>query len=193
MIFGIVIEQTGVRLMKQRSICLFCGSQKGNSQLYEDAANELGATIAQKNWKLIYGGGNVGLMGIAADACLKLGGQVIGVIPKQIMDLEVAHQKLTELYVVNSMHERKATMEKLSDTVVALPGGFGTLDELNEILTWRQLGYHQMPIYLLNINNYYSKFIEFIEHSAKEGFIKDEHLKYLIVCSNISELLRHWN
>jgi uncharacterized protein (TIGR00730 family) len=179
--------------MKQKSVCLFCGSQKGNSPLYIEAAYELGAAIAQKNWKLIYGGGNVGLMGIAADACLKLGGQVIGVIPKQIIELEVAHQNLTELYVVSSMHERKAMMEKLSDVVVALPGGFGTMDELNEILTWRQLGYHQMPIYLLNINNYYQKFIDFVQHSAQEGFIRKEHLDYLVVCQNINELLHHWN
>lgn len=179
--------------MKTTSVCLFCGSQKGNSALYSDAAQELGATIAQKNWQMVYGGGNVGLMGIAADSCLKLGGKVIGVIPKQIVELEVAHKNLTELYVVNSMHERKALMEKLSDIVVALPGGFGTLDELNEILTWKQLGYHQMPIYLLNINNFFDPFIDFVKLAAKEGFIKDEHLQYLQICSSVNDLLHHWN
>jgi uncharacterized protein (TIGR00730 family) len=178
--------------MKQKSVCLFCGSQKGKSPLYTEAAKEVGTAIAQKNWKLVYGGGNIGLMGIAADACLQLGGQVIGVIPKQIVDFEVAHQNLTELYVVNSMHERKAMMEKLSDVVIALPGGFGTLDELNEILTWRQLGHHQMPVYLLNINNYYDQFIAFVQHAVQEGFIKQEHFEYLIVCPTVNDLLRHW-
>lgn len=179
--------------MKNKNVCVFCGSRSGHSPLYEEAAQELGMAIAQKNYKLVYGGGRVGLMGTVADATLNLGGEVIGVIPKQIVELEVAHQTLTELRIVESMHERKATMEALSDKVVVLPGGFGTLDELNEILTWKQLGYHQMPIYILNINNYFNKFLEFVDHAVKEGFLTKDHQEYMIVCSSVKELLNHWN
>lgn len=175
--------------MKKKSICLFCGSKSGTNPRYAQDAEELGAAIAQKNYRLIYGGGNVGLMGTAADACLKLGGEVIGVIPEALVALEVAHQGLSDLRIVSSMHERKATMETLSDIVVALPGGFGTLDELNEILTWKQLGFHQMPIYLLNTENYFSDFLKFVNHCQNEGFLSAEHLAYLQVCSTVKELL----
>ncbi len=174
--------------MKLKSVCVFCGSQKGNNQNYIDAAEDVGELIAQKDFRLVYGGGHVGLMGIMADSCIALGGEVIGVIPKSLLERELSHKKLTELRVVDSMHERKALMENLSDIVVAMPGGFGTLDELNEILTWKQLGFHQMPIYILNIDGYYDLFLKFVQRAVDDGFISKEHQKYLIICNTVKEL-----
>lgn len=168
-----------------KSVCVFCGSNSGNNPLYQEAARDLGALLGQKNYTLVYGGGHVGLMGMMADSCLQMGGEVTGVIPKSLQQREVAHSRLTDLRVVDSMHERKALMEQLSDVVVALPGGFGTLDELNEIITWRQLGFHKMPIYILNIDGYYDYFLKFLERSVRDGFISSEHLDYLIICPTV--------
>ncbi len=176
--------------LSQKSVCVFCGSRKGKNIAFEAAARDLGTMLAQKNRRLIYGGGHVGLMGIAADACLKFGGEVIGVIPSSMQEKELAHDRLTELRVVESMHERKALMEAYSDVVVALPGGFGTLDELNEILTWKQLGYHNMPVFLLNIDGYYDSFLKFLDHAVDEDFISGEHRKFLIECKSVEELSR---
>ena len=172
----------------QKSICVFCGAKTGNNPLFKEAARELGVLIAQRGFRLVYGGGHVGLMGVVADACLQVGGEVVGVIPAALEQKELAHDRVTELRVVDSMHERKALMEKLSDVVVALPGGFGTLDELNEILTWKQLGFHSMPIYLLNIDGYYDQFLEFLKRCHSEGFITSEHLSYLQVCDSVEGL-----
>lgn len=179
--------------MKLKSVCVFCGSQTGKNIKFREAAEEVGQVIAQKGMRLVFGGGHVGLMGIAADACLALGGEVIGVIPKSLQQKELAHNRLSELRVVDSMHERKALMESLSNFVVALPGGFGTLDELNEILTWKQLGFHNMPIYLLNIDGYYDLFIQFVQRAVSDGFIAEEHQKYLIICNTVKELANHLN
>lgn len=159
----------------------------GTNPRHQEAARELGLLLGQRNFRLIYGGGHVGLMGVVADACLQVGGQVTGVIPKSLQERELAHDRLTDLRIVDSMHERKALMEQLSDIVVALPGGFGTLDELNEIITWRQLGFHSMPIYLLNIDGYFDGFLMFLQRSHQDGFITQEHLDYLQVCSTIDE------
>lgn len=178
-------------LKSSKSVCVFCGSASSNQQTFQDAAKDLGALLAQKNYRLVYGGGHVGLMGMLADACLQMGGAVIGVIPKALQQRELAHQRVTELRVVDSMHERKALMEQLSDIVVALPGGFGTLDELNEIITWKQLGFHQMPIYLLNIDGYYDYFLHFLERGVADGLISKEHLGFLIVCKSVDELNHH--
>lgn len=143
--------------------------------------------LGQRGMRLVYGGGHVGLMGAVADACLEVGGDVIGVIPRALQQRELAHTRLGELRIVESMHERKALMEQLSDIIVALPGGFGTLDELNEIITWRQLGFHQMPIYILNVDGYYDQFLEFLQRSVADGFVAQEHLDFLIVCSSVTE------
>jgi uncharacterized protein (TIGR00730 family) len=171
----------------QKSVCVFCGSSSGRNPAFIEAAKDLGALLAQRNFRLVYGGGHVGLMGLVADACLQMGGEVIGVIPKALQQREVAHNRLTDLRVVESMHERKALMEQLSDIIVALPGGFGTLDELNEIITWKQLGFHQMPIYILNIDGYYDDFIKFLRRSVADGFISQDHLNYLEICNSVQD------
>ncbi|MEY4617265.1 MAG: family protein YvdD [Pseudomonadota bacterium] len=171
-----------------KTVCVFCGAQSGNKSEYIEAAKEVGSLLAQRNCRLVYGGGHVGLMGFLADSCLQTGGEVIGVIPKALQDREMAHPRITDLRVVDSMHERKALMEQLSDLVIALPGGFGTMDELNEIITWRQLGFHRMPIYLLNTSGYFDHFLQFLDRAKDDGFISREHLDYLKVCHSIDEL-----
>ena len=176
-----------------KSVCVFCGSASGTNPKIQEAAREVGALIAQRNCRLVYGGGHVGLMGTLADACLQMGGDVIGVIPKALQERELAHDRITDLRVVDSMHERKALMEQLSDVVIALPGGFGTLDELNEIITWKQLGFHRMPIYLLNIDGYFDAFLQFLDRALADGFIQQHHRDYLIVAQSVDELNHLWD
>ncbi len=170
------------------NICVFCGSSFGNSSIYEDAAKEIGLLISSSNSTLIYGGGKVGLMGAVADSVLKTSGSVIGVIPDFLYQREVAHTSLTELHIVASMHERKMRMADLADVFVALPGGLGTLDELAEILTWKQLGLIQKPIALLNINSYFDPFILLLEKMASEGFLKQTSLDELLISSSPQKL-----
>lgn len=155
-----------------KRICVFCGSSLGAKPEYSKAAQELGYLMAQKNIGLVYGGASVGIMGEVANAVLKEGGEAIGVIPGFMVEKELAHKKLSDLRVVNSMHERKALMAELSDGFIALPGGFGTFEEFFEVLTWGQLSIHTKPCGLLNICNYYDKLIEFIDYSVKEQFVK---------------------
>ncbi len=156
-------------------ICVFCGSRLGNDAIYHQAALELGRTLALRGYGLVYGGGHVGLMGVIADAVLNNGGEVDGVIPEPMVSRELAHLDITRRHVVESMHARKARMAELSDAFVAMPGGFGTFEELFEIITWAQLGIHHKPIGLLNINGYFNPLQDLIERSMKEGFIKPEH------------------
>jgi len=172
----------------QSKACVFCGSRKGNNVEYENNARELGDSIASRQIGLVYGGGNVGLMGILADAVLENGGKVFGVIPKSLKDLEVAHKRLTELHVVNSMHERKKLMYDLSDAFVALPGGFGTLDEFCEILTWSQLGYHNKPIAFLNTAGYFNFLLQHFQYSVDEGFVDQNIHDHILVAENIESL-----
>jgi len=179
--------------MTIQSICLFCGSNKGSRAAYEQAACELGRTLAQRDIALVYGGGNVGLMGIAADAALAAGGRVIGVIPGFLREKELAHQGLSELHVTQSMHERKALMEDLSGGFVALPGGFGTYDELFEMLTWGQLSVHSKPIGLLNVDGFFDPLLAMIRHSVAEGFVAEGNLQLFVVADNIDELLAKMN
>jgi len=155
-----------------KRICVFCGSSLGAKPEYSKAAQELGYLMAQKGIGLVYGGASVGIMGEVANAVLKEGGEAIGVIPGFMVEKELAHKKLSDLRVVNSMHERKALMAELSDGFIALPGGFGTFEEFFEVLTWGQLSIHTKPCGLLNICNYYDKLIEFIDYSVKEQFVK---------------------
>ncbi|MGF1471515.1 MAG: TIGR00730 family Rossman fold protein [Rubrobacteraceae bacterium] len=157
------------------SICVFCGSSLGNNSSYAEAARSLGVTLAEKGITLIYGGGHVGLMGAVADATLKAGGEVIGVMPRALVDREIAHERITRLHVVGSMHERKALMSELSDGFVALPGGNGTLEEFFEVLTWAQLGEHKKPCGLLNAGGYYEPLIAVFDHMVNEGFLSEEH------------------
>jgi uncharacterized protein (TIGR00730 family) len=162
-------------------ICVFCGSSNSVRAEYLEAARRLGQLLAHERVGLIYGGGKLGLMGEVANACMQAGGQVIGVIPKGLVEREMAHHGLTELHVVETMHQRKAMMADLAHAFITLPGGLGTLEELFEIWTWSQLGIHQKPLGLLNIEGYYDKMLSFLWHSQSEGFTKRDHLWSLLV------------
>ena len=162
-------------VLKVRAICVFCGSQAGRLDEYVAAARDTARLLAQGGVELVYGGGHVGLMGALADEALKHGGRVVGVIPQHLMRPEVAHQGLTELIVVDSMHTRKQTMALRSDAFVVLPGGFGTIEEMFEMLTWLQLRLQDKPVGLLNVAGYFDSLLQFLEHAAREGLIRPEH------------------
>ena len=164
-----------------KSVCLYLGSSPGARPEYEAVVRQLATTIAHRNMTLVYGGGNVGLMGVAANAALEAGGEVIGVIPADIAEKEVGHYGLTELQVVDSMHERKMRMAKLADGIIALPGGLGTLEELFEMLTWSQLGFHNKPIGLVNVAGYFDLLLAFLDHSVEERFVKQAHRDLLLM------------
>jgi uncharacterized protein (TIGR00730 family) len=172
-----------------RRICVFAGSNAGSHSAYEEAATTLGRELAAQGLGLVYGGARVGLMGRMADAALAHGGEVIGVIPRAIVAREVAHERLTELRVVDSMHERKATMAELADAFVALPGGLGTLEEFFEVLTWAQLGLHRKPCGLLNAQGYFDGLLAFLAHTIDEGFVRAEYGAALAVASTPVDLL----
>jgi hypothetical protein len=171
-----------------QSVVLFCGSGQGNADVYAEAADELGRFLADLNVTLVYGGGSVGLMGVAARACMEDGGQVIGVIPNVLIQRELALLEVTELKVTSSMHERKAEMERLADAFVVMPGGLGTLDETFEILTWSQLGLHRKPVAFFNVNGFFDGLLQFIEHQAHEGFIQRATLPRILVGSDLDVL-----
>lgn len=170
-------------------LCVFCGSSKGTDPGYADDAAALGRLLAQRDIGVVYGGGQVGLMGVVADATLAEGGEVIGVIPKHLMREEIAHAGLTQLHVVEDMHERKATMAALSDGFVALPGGAGTLEELFEVWTWAQLGLHTKPVGLLDVRGYFGKLGDFIQHMVDEGFLNQASRGLLTIESDAAALL----
>ena len=170
-------------------VCVFCGSSMGNRPAYKLAAQAMGETLARQGLGLVYGGGNVGLMGIVADATLAADGEVIGVIPEFLNAKEIAHTGLTKLHVVGSMHERKALMAELSDAFVALPGGYGTLEEFCEILTWSQLGLHQKPQGLLNVESYYEPLLRLFDQAVTEQFLKPELRSLVLEASNPEDLL----
>lgn len=174
-----------------KNICVFCGANDGNSELITEAAKHLGARLAQEKFGLVYGGGKVGLMGLAANAALENQGYVMGVIPELLVSWEVAHNEVTELVVVQTMHERKAKMADESAAFVAMPGGFGTLDELNEIITWKQIGYHRKPIVLLNVDNYFDGFLHFVDYAIGKGFIKSHHRDMIHVVSTVEEVIQY--
>lgn len=173
-----------------KRICVFCGSRPGVRPAYRAAAEAVGGLLAERGIELVYGGGNVGLMGIVADACLAAGGRVVGVIPRALLEWEVGHEGLTRLEVVDSMHTRKARMAELADGFIALPGGLGTFEELFEILTWAQLGFHSKPIGLLNVEAYYQPLVQMMERGVSEGFMKAENRGLLLVEDNAHALLR---
>jgi uncharacterized protein (TIGR00730 family) len=177
-------------LQQFQRICVYCGSSLGIRPVYAEAASELGRLLAAESVELIYGGGCRGLMGCLADAVLEAGGRAIGVMPQALVDLEVAHQGLTELRIVRSMHERKALMTELADAFLILPGAWGTLDELCEALTWSQLGIHEKPCGLWNVNGYYDSFLGFLRHAVAEGFLKKEHCDLLVVSGDVDDLLK---
>lgn len=170
-------------------IAIYCGSNGGNDASYRIAAAEMAAFLAREGIGLVYGGGNVGLMGVIADAALEAGGEVIGVIPQSLMDKELGHGGVTTLHVVKSMHERKQLMVDLSDGFIALPGGFGTLDELFETLTWLQLGFHEKPVGLLNVDGFFSGLLAFLDHMTSQGFLKQAHRDCVLVADKPEDLL----
>ena len=172
-----------------KAVCLYLGSSPGVRPEYESVVRQLATIIARRGMTLVYGGGNVGLMGIAANAALEVGGRVIGVIPADIADKEVGHQGLTELQVVESMHERKMRMARLADGIIALPGGLGTLEELFEMLTWSQLGFHRMPVGLVNVAGYFDLLLAFLDHMVEERFVKQAHRDLLLTDSDPETLL----
>ena len=172
-----------------KSVTVFCGSSFGSHEIYKTQAMLVGETLAQRKIKIIYGGAKVGLMGVVADAALRLGGEVIGVLPRFLSSKEIAHERLTELVMVESMHERKTKMHDLSDGIIALPGGFGTMEELFEVLTWAQLGLHTKPIGLLNIDGYYDHLNMLIRTMVEKEFLKEINQKMLLISSSISQLL----
>jgi uncharacterized protein (TIGR00730 family) len=164
-----------------RSIGVFCGSNTGSGTAYAEAARKLARAIAGRGLRLVYGGGSIGLMGVLGDTAVAAGGQVVGVTPRRLIEKEVVHRGLTELRVVETMLERKALMAELSDVFIALPGGLGTLDELFEMLTWSQLGIHRKPCALLDVDDYYGKLAEFLDHAVAQRFITPQHRAMLIV------------
>ena len=170
-------------------ITVFCGSSFGTEEVYTQQAALLGKTLAKQNIELVYGGANVGLMGAVADGVLNNGGKAIGVLPNFLRSKEIAHLGLTELILVESMHERKTKMNDLCDGVIALPGGFGTLEELFEMLTWAQLGLHKKPIAILNINGFYDSLIQLTETMVSKGLLKDVNQQMLLVSDDIDDLL----
>jgi uncharacterized protein (TIGR00730 family) len=174
---------------KFRRICVFCGSNVGGHPAYAQAAASLGALLVRDNIGLVYGGGKIGLMGVIANEVMQRGGQVYGVIPERLKALEVGHDNLTELFVVDSMHARKAMMANLSDAFIAMPGGWGTLEELFEVTTWTQLNYHKKPIGVLNVNGYYDKLIDWADHAVDAGFIRAIHRPIIASDSDPEALL----
>lgn len=172
-----------------KSICIYCGSRTGTTPDLMPLAYKTGELIATAGHTLVYGGANVGLMGQVANGALAKGGRVLGVIPQLIFDFEVAHEGITELHQVDTMHQRKLKMMELSDAFIALPGGFGTMDELNEIITWRQIKLHNKPIAILNHNGYYDHFLKFLNVCVASGLISQEHVDMIIVESSIEKIL----
>ena len=170
-------------------LCVYCGSSPGSSVVYAHAAKELAGLLVTSGIELVYGGSSKGIMGVLADSVLEGGGKVSGVIPQSLVDKEVAHQGLTELHVVNSMHERKSLMAVLSDGFVAMPGGFGTLEEIVEVLTWGQLQFHAKPCGFLNVDGYFDHLLAYFDHVAREGFLLKAHQDMLLVASTPAELL----
>jgi uncharacterized protein (TIGR00730 family) len=173
-----------------KSIVVFCGSSEGYDETYREAAYELGRVLADRNIRIIYGGGRIGLMGALADGALENGGKVIGVIPVFLQTKEIMHHGLTEVIRVNTMHERKLKMHEISDAVITIPGGWGTMDEMFEMLTWAQMGLHQKPMGILNINGYYDALQALTDNMVREGFLNEEVNRMVLVSTSIEDLLQ---
>jgi hypothetical protein len=173
-----------------KTVCVFCGSNHGNKPLYRETAAVLGRKLATLGLKLVYGGGNVGLMGVVADAALDAGGEVVGVMPQALVDMEVAHHGLTELVVVQSMHERKARMADAADAFVALPGGYGTFEEFCEVLTWTQLGLQVKPCGVLNVGGFYDPLLALFDRAVEDCFLRPEHREMVLADTDVDALLK---
>lgn len=181
------MDKNNLKTMK--SITVFCGSSFGSEEIYKEQAYLVGKTLAKENIQLIYGGANVGLMGSVADGTIQNGGKAIGVLPHFLQSKEIAHTHLTELILVETMHERKTKMNELSDGVIVLPGGYGTLEEFFEMITWAQLGLHKKPIAILNIDGFYNDLIKLVQTMVDKGFLKQMNQEMLLVSDTINELL----
>ena len=173
-----------------KRICVFCGSSAGSQPEYRVCAEQLGAELTRRKIGLVYGGGDVGLMGAIADSVVEAGGEAIGVIPEHLMTREIGHNRLTQLHIVHSMHERKALMADLSDAFIALPGGFGTLEEFCEVLTWSQLGLHAKPCGIVNVLGYYTSLLAMLDHAVQERFLKPQNRALVLARDTPSELLQ---
>ena len=172
----------------QPLIALYCGSRAGNHPIYREKAIHLARGIAEQNFGIVYGGASIGLMGQVADTVIEYGGEVVGVIPEFMLDYEIAHNTLTELHIVQNMHERKAMMAERANAFVALPGGFGTFEEILEIATWAQLNQHQKPMMLYNVNGFYDHMIAQLDHAVAKGFLPPQHRAKLIVCNHSDQI-----
>ncbi len=170
-------------------VAVYCGSRLGNSEVYEQAARELGTALAENGLGLVYGGASIGLMGAVADEVIQNGAQAVGVIPTFMLKHEIAHEQLTRLHLTDTMHTRKTIMAEYADAFITLPGGLGTLEEIMEIATWRQLYQHEKPMIILNINGFYDRMIEHLKHTAEQGFMKQEDLDRLVVCNTIDDAI----
>jgi len=175
--------------MSLKSVCVFCGASPGARPIYHEAAAQLGCHIAERGLTLVYGGGAVGLMGVVADAALAAGGEVIGIIPQSLERAEIGHKGLSRLEVVDGMHARKARMAELADAFIALPGGLGTLEELFEVWTWGQLGYHAKPLGLLEVEGFYARLTDFLDHLVAERFVREQHRAILQIDASPAALL----
>ncbi|WP_201510250.1 LOG family protein [Psychrobacter alimentarius] len=170
-------------------VAVYCGSRLGNSEVYEQAARELGTALAENGLGLVYGGASIGLMGAVADEVIQNGAQAVGVIPTFMLKHEIAHEQLTRLHLTDTMHTRKTIMAEYADAFITLPGGLGTLEEIMEIATWRQLYQHEKPMIILNINGFYDRMIEHLKHTTEQGFMKQEDLDRLVVCNTIDDAI----
>lgn len=181
--------QSNTRTASQFLIALYCGSRFGHNPIYKEKAISLAENIAKSGLGIVYGGASIGLMGQVADSVIEQGGEVVGVIPEFMLDYEIAHNKLTELHVVQTMHERKAMMAERASAFVALPGGLGTFEEILEIATWGQLNQHQKPIIIYNVNGFYNSLIAQLDHAVQEGFLPPQHRAKIIVCERSEQIL----
>lgn len=184
-----ILENKRYSMTKPASVCVYCGAAANVAEIYREAASDLGRLLGERGIRVIYGGGRVGLMGIVADAALAAGGEVIGIIPRHLLEKEVAHQTATETLVVDTMHERKRAMVDRAEAFVVLPGGLGTLDEAFEILTWKQLGLHDLPIIILNVGGYWNGLLDLIRHAVSEGFIRSQDLRLFREVATVAEVL----
>ncbi len=170
-------------------VAVYCGSRLGNNEVYEQAARELGLALAENGLGLVYGGASIGLMGAVADEVIQSGAQAVGVIPTFMLKHEIAHEQLTRLHLTDTMHTRKTVMAEYADAFITLPGGLGTLEEIMEIATWRQLYQHEKPMIILNINGFYDRMIEHLKYTADQGFMKQEDLERLVVCNTVDDAI----
>lgn len=189
-----ILEAVDKSALRQPLVAVYCGSRMGKDKVYEDAARELGRSLAENGFGLVYGGASIGLMGAVADEAINHGSDAVGVIPTFMLEHEIAHQGLTKLHVTDTMHTRKAIMAEYADAFVTLPGGLGTLEEIMEIATWRQLYQHEKPMIIMNINGFYDRLIDHLRFTVEQGFMKQQDFERLVVCDTVAEavdLLHH--